>query len=106
MKKLFVSSLLLTSLFSVAALADDWTGFIGDSKCAHTGANQPKDSACSKNCIKGGADPVFVTGDGKVLKFDADSKAKAVAHAGETVKVTGTLSGDTISASSIDAASK
>jgi hypothetical protein len=106
MKKLFVSSLLLTSVFSVAALADDWTGFIGDAKCAHTGANGEKDAACSKNCIKRGADPVLVTGDGKVLKFDADSKAKAVAHAGETVKVSGSLSGDTISASSVDTASK
>jgi len=106
MKRLFVSSLLLTSLFSVAALADDWTGFVGDSKCAHTGANGEKDSTCSKNCIKRGADPVLVTGDGKVLKFDADSKAKAASHAGETVKVAGTLNGDTISASSIDAASK
>ena len=106
MKKLFISSLLFTSLFSVAALADDWTGFIGDSKCAHTGANGEKDAACSKNCVKRGADPVLVTGDGKVLKFDADSKAKAVAHAGESVKVSGSLSGDTISASSVDAASK
>ena len=106
MKKLLFSSLFLTSLFSVAALADDWTGFISDSKCAHSGANGEKDAACSKSCIKRGGDPVFVTGDGKVLKFDADSKTKAVAHAGESVKVTGSLSGDTISASSIDAASK
>jgi hypothetical protein len=106
MKKIFIGSLFLTSLFATAALADDWTGFVGDSKCAHSGANQPKDSACSKNCIKGGADPVLVTGDGKVLKFDADSKSKAVAHAGESVKVTGSLTGDTISASSVDSASK
>jgi hypothetical protein len=106
MKKLFISSMLLTSLFSVVAWADDWTGFVSDSKCAHTGANGEKDATCSKNCIKRGTDPVLVTGDGKVLKFDADSKAKAVAHAGETVKVSGSLSGDTISASSVDAASR
>jgi Protein of unknown function (DUF5818) len=106
MKRLLFGSLLLTSLFSAVALADEWTGFVGDSKCAHTGANGEKDAACSKGCIKRGADPVLVTGDGKVMKFDADSKAKAVAHAGETVKVTGSLNGDTITASSVDAASK
>ncbi len=106
MKKLLVGSLLLTSLFAMSAMADEWTGFVGDSKCAakHASAGE-KDSACAKNCIKGGADPVFLSGD-KVLTFDADSKAKAAAHAGETVKIDGSLAGSTITISSIEAVSK
>ncbi len=104
MKKLFAGSLLLTSLFAVSAMADEWTGFVGDSKCAakHIGASA-KDEACAKNCVKGGADPVFLTGDGKVLTFDADSKAKAIEHAGETVKINGSLAGTTVTISSIEA---
>jgi hypothetical protein len=105
MKKLFVGSLLVSSLFAMTAMADEWTGFVGDSKCAakHAAAGT-KDSACAKNCVKGGADPVFLTGDGKVLTFDADSKAKAAEHAGETVKINGSLNGTTVTISSIAAA--
>jgi hypothetical protein len=107
MKKLFVGSLLATSLFAMSAMADEMTGFVADSKCAgkHTGAGA-KDAGCAKSCIKGGADPVFVTSDGKVLNFDADSKAKAVEHAGENVKINGSMSGDTVTISSIETASK
>jgi hypothetical protein len=51
-------------------------------------------------CIKGGADPVFVH-EGKVLKFDADSKEKAKSFAGKEVKIDGSLSGDTVTITSI-----
>lgn len=104
MKKLFVSSLLAASLFTMSAMAAELTGFVGDSKCAgkHTGASE-KDASCAKSCIKGGADPVFITGDGKVLTFDADSKAKAAEHAGEMVTINGNLEGTTVSISSIAA---
>jgi hypothetical protein len=61
--------------------------------------------ACTKACIqKKGADPVFVT-EGKVLKFDADSAAKAKEMAGEKVTIDGTLNGDTVTISSIKKAS-
>ena len=107
MKKLILGCTLAGSLLSMSAFADEWTGFVGDSKCGamHTGAAPEKDAACAKKCIKGGADPVFVT-DGKVLKFDSDSKDKAVAHAGETVKINGTLDGDVVKVESIETASK
>jgi hypothetical protein len=106
MKKLVLGSILTASIFSLAATADTLTGFIADSKCAakHAGTGA-KDVACSKACIKGGADPVLVS-DGKVLKFDADSKAKAAEHAGETVTIDGSTSGDTVTITSIAAASK
>jgi hypothetical protein len=103
-KKLFIGSFVFSSLFAVSLLADDWTGFVSDAMCAgkHTGAGKG-DAACAQKCIKGGSDPVFVS-DGKVLKFDADSIAKAKEHAGESVKISGTLNGDTVTIASIEAA--
>jgi hypothetical protein len=50
--------------------------------------------------LKKGSDPVLVS-NGKVMKFDADSTAKAKAFAGENVKIDGTMDGDNIKISSI-----
>ncbi len=104
MKKLVLGSMMFASMFSITALADEMKGFVSDSMCAakHVGATE-KDSACAKKCIKGGSDPVLLS-DGKVLKFDAASKDKAVALAGQKVKVDGTLDGDTVKVTSIEAA--
>lgn len=104
MKKLFVGSLLFSSLFAVSLIADDLSGFVGDAMCGakHTGAGKG-DAACAKKCVKGGADPVFVS-EGKVLKFDAGSIAKAKDHVGENVKISGTVNGDTVTVASITAA--
>ena len=105
MKKFAMACFLTASLGSVAAFADSWTGYISD---AHCGAKHDKVSAANTKCvvdmcIKGGADPVFVY-QGKVLKFDADSTAKAKAFAGQEVKIDGTLDGDTVKITSIDKA--
>jgi hypothetical protein len=54
-------------------------------------------------CIKGGADPVLVS-EGKVMKFDDESKEKAKEFAGDNVKIDGTMDGDTIKVSSIQKA--
>ena len=40
----------------------------------------------------------------KVMKFDADSRDKAVAHAGQNVKIDGTVTGDTVKINSIEEA--
>jgi hypothetical protein len=100
MKKLLVGSVMLASFFTVSAMAEEMTGFIGDSQCKHDGSTA-KDAACSKACIeKKGADPVFVS-NGKVMTFDSDSKDKAKALAGEKVTIDGTTNGDTITIASI-----
>ena len=106
MKKLVLSLTLAASVFSLSAFADEMTGFISDSMCAakHVGATA-KDSACAKKCVTGGSDPVFLS-DGKVIKIAADSIPQAKEHAGESVKIDGTLNGDTVTISSISAASK
>ncbi len=106
MKKLVSASLMTAALCATGAMADELTGYISD---AHCGAKHDKVSAANTKCVvdmclKGGADPVLVK-DGKVMKFDAASRDKAVAHAGENVKIDGTVEGDTVKITSIDKAS-
>jgi hypothetical protein len=94
-KKLAVCFSLLVSLFAFSALADEWTGYISDSKCttAHMDGSQ-KSISCVKACVKGGQSPVFVTSDKKVLKI-ADT-SKVMDHLGEKVTVTGSVAEDTL----------
>jgi hypothetical protein len=106
MKKLILASFLAVSLGSVAALAEEMTGYISDSHCgAKHNAVTAANSKCVDGCLKGGGDPVFVS-DGKVMKFDADSVAKAKAFAGQNVKIDGTMDGDVMKIASIDKAAK
>jgi hypothetical protein len=104
MKKLFLASVLAASLCSFAALADDITGYVSDAHCgkAHNSPSE-KNTACINKCLGSGSDPVLVS-NGKVMKFDADSKDKAKQLAGENVKIDGTMNGDTISVHSIEKA--
>jgi hypothetical protein len=104
MKKLVFASFLTVSLCAFSALADDWTGYISD---AHCGAAHDKVSAantkCIDACLKKGSEPVFVH-DGKVMKLDADSQAKAKEFAGQNVKITGSADNDVIKIDSIEKA--
>jgi hypothetical protein len=105
MKKFMIAACLSVSLCSVAAFADSMSGYISD---AHCGAKHDKVSAANTKCvedmcIKGGADPVLVS-DGKVMKFDADSMAKAKPFAGQMVKIDGTMDGGMVKISSIEKA--
>src|ERR1700761_9572813 len=102
MKKIVVISVAALGLVSVSAFAEQMTGYVSDAHCgkAHNKVSDAN-TACIKKCTGSGSDPVLVTG-GKVMKFDADSKEKALAHIGEDVKIDGTVSGDVITVSSID----
>ncbi len=104
MKKLLFASILTMSFCSVSVFADDITGYISDAHCgaAHN-APSAASTACINKCLKGGSDPVLVK-DGKVMTFDSASKDKAQAHAGENVKIDGTMSGDVVTISSIEKA--
>jgi hypothetical protein len=105
MKKLAVATMMLASIGAMSAMAEEMTGFVGDSQCKHDGSKGAKDVACTKACIqKKGADAVFVS-EGKVLKFDAASMDKAKEMAGEKVTIDGTVSGDTVTVNSIKKAS-
>ncbi len=96
MKKLAM----LIAFAATAAYAETWSGTISDANCGakHLDASA-KSIACVEKCVKGGAAPVFVTSDGKVLKIaNADA---VMAHLGHKVDLTGTLNGDTITVSSV-----
>jgi hypothetical protein len=86
-----------------------WTGKISDSNCnekhpagEHDGKKMT-DADCTKVCVKKGAKYVFVS-EGKVYQL-ANQNSKTIAtHAGQEVKLTGELKGDTITAKTMTAA--
>ena len=88
MKKLFAGTFAALTICSAMAFADDWTGYISDAHCGakHNKVSEANTKCVVDMCIKGGAVPVFVY-KGKVLTFDADSKDKAKAFAGQEVKI-------------------
>jgi hypothetical protein len=96
MKKLAI----LITFAATAAYAATWTGTISDEHCAakHADASE-KSIACVEKCVKGGAAPVFITSDGKVLKIANADAVKE--HLGHKVDLTGDLSGDTITVASV-----
>jgi len=99
MKKL-LATFALMAIGSLSAFAGEWSGYVADSKCKHTDGTE-KSIACTKSCIKGGADAVFVTSDDKVLKIDKGSIEKVTPHFGHKVTVTGNVTGDTLTVDTI-----
>src|SRR5580698_3669880 len=97
MKK-FTAVAALAFGLAASAMAADFKGFVEDTKCS-TNPGMKNDADCAQKCIKGGSPAVLVTDDGKIYKIA--NQDKIVAHAGETVTVTGNLKGDTITVASI-----
>jgi len=96
MKKLAV----LIAFAATAAFAETWTGTISDEHCGAKHAEPTEKSiACVEKCVKGGAAPVFITSDGKVLKIANADTVKD--HLGHKVELTGDLSGETITVASV-----
>lgn len=108
-------SLLCLSLLGASAYAADqeWTGQISDSMCGanHTQMIATKNKElrtssgalehdCTLACVKDGGKYVFVV-KGKVYKIANQNLAAISAQAGQTVRVTGDLQGDTITVSTI-----
>ena len=102
MSRIFMAPVLGLALFTTGAFAEELTGYISDSHC---GAKHDTVSAantkCINACLKGGSNPVLVS-EGKVINIDAESRDKAVAHAGQKVKIDGTMNGDTVKIDSIE----
>jgi hypothetical protein len=99
-----------TMLGAMSASAADqtWTGKISDSMCgakhntsAEHGAKKMSDRDCTLACVKDhNAKYVFVSG-GKVYNVGNQDFGALQEHAGRTVKLTGEMSGDTITVSKI-----
>ena len=102
-----VLGLLLAAGLSLAAPGNDpaktFVGSIGDSMCGakHMMPGE-SDKDCTLGCVKEGAKYILIDPSGKIYQL-SDQKTPQQ-FAGAKVKVTGTLSGDTISVTSIVAA--
>ena len=88
---------------AAAALAfgGEMTGWISDASCGK--ANAKADAAareCAKSCLKSGAEPVFVSDNGKVFKLSGKVDA-AKQHVDYKVKIKGQVKGETLTVESI-----
>ena len=95
------------------AANQSWTGQISDSKCGQdhaqmittrnkelrTSSGSP-DRDCTLACVKEGAKYVFVV-KGKVYQIANQNMAALQTNAGQPVRVTGNLQGDSITVSSV-----
>ncbi len=94
----------LTALFVLAlgmtatAFAEDITGTVVDKNCS-TKPAMVNNAECSARCIKGGADAVLVTADGKI--YTVDKQDKLAPHAGMKVTVSGKVTGTTIAVTDV-----
>lgn len=103
-KKLMMTVAALLLLGCVAWSAErSFRGVIGDSMCGAKHATASDEAAaCVAKCVTGGSKYVLVS-HGKVYQLDPQDKVSADL-AGRNAKVTGTLSGETITVSSVTAA--
>lgn len=108
-------------MFSVATLAavlsfgaslsaaSTWTGTISDAACGPSHDTMTEhgkkgtDKDCTLMCVKGGSSYVFVN-DGKVLKIANQDFKGLQQFAGDTVRLTGDLKGDTITITKLEQA--
>ena len=99
-KKTIMVALMLFVFASMSwAAAKSWTGTVSDSNCGAKHAKASSDAeGCVEKCVSGGAKYVLVS-KGKVYQVDDQDKFKGLG--GKSVKVAGTLSGDTITVASV-----
>ncbi len=93
--KLVLSLAATLAMGAMGLLGASWTGTISDSMCGATHPSGTPAKQCTTGCIKKGAKYVVVVGDKvySIANQDAPGLAK---YAGDQVKVTGKMEGDTI----------
>ncbi len=77
-----------------------WTGTISDSMCGATHPSGTPAKQCTTGCVKKGAKYVVVVGD-KVYSIANQNAPGLAKYAGDQVKVTGKMEGDTITVAKI-----
>jgi hypothetical protein len=105
---LFVALAVVVSVSASAQKAPEqtWKGKISDSNCKekHPGGEHEgkkmTDADCTTVCVKKGAKYVFVS-DGKVYQLANQNSKQIASHAGHDVEMTGSMKGDTITATQI-----
>jgi hypothetical protein len=101
----FAATLLLGAMGLLGA-DQSWTGQISDSMCGVShptgehGGKAMTAKQCTAGCVKKGAKYVFVS-DGKVYNISNQDAAGLAKYAGDNVKVTGTMAGDTITVTKV-----
>jgi len=103
----FLAAAILCVAIAASAAEQTWTGKISDSACGkkHEEAAENQgvmpDRECTEACVRGGSLYVLVV-DGKVFEIANQKHADLAKHAGHSVKVTGELSGKSITVSKIE----
>ena len=85
---------------TVGLFAADLTGTISDSMCGATHPSGANAKQCTAACVKKGGKYVLVS-EGKVYTISNQKHAGLAKYAGDNVKVTGKVSGDTVTISKI-----
>lgn len=106
--KCLVRALIVLMLFSCALEAQQqtWVGYVTDTHCGtncQVTKNMTPDLKCIRRCVKKGSKYGLWSGD-KV--YALEPQAEAMRFAAKSVKVTGTMSGDTIRVASIETVEK
>ncbi len=103
-RKVMMTILALLVLGCLAWGAEkSWTGVISDSNCGLKHSKASDDAAaCVAKCVSGGGKYVLVSG-GKVYQLDPQDKISGKL-AGREAKITGSMTGETITVTSATAA--
>ena len=103
---IILAALFLAAPSSPLAAEPTWTGKISDSACGakHEEAAENEgvmpDRDCTQACVRGGSKYVLVV-DGKVLQIANQDNKDLATHAGHLVKMTGEMTGTSITVSKI-----
>ena len=106
-KAAYIVALALIAASGPLAAEQTWTGRISDSACGakHEEAAENQgvmpDRTCTEACVRGGSKYVLVV-DGKVLQIANQDHKDLAAHAGHTVRMTGELKTNEITASKVE----
>ncbi len=110
-KALAVAAVAMVLPFAAGlSAAETWTGKISDSSCGVSHDTMTEhgakatDKQCTAMCVMKGAKYVFVR-EGKVLKIGNQDFKGLQQFAGDAVKLTGDLKGDTITVTKVEKAS-
>ena len=102
-----VVAVLLAITAAPRAAEQTWSGKISDSACgakheeAAEGQGVMADRECTQACIRGGSKYVLVV-DNQVFQIANQDFKDLAAHAGDAVKLSGELKGNTITVSKIE----
>jgi hypothetical protein len=103
-RALMVPLCVLCSCAFAEAQQQTWVGYVTDTHCGtncQVTKNMTPDAGCIRRCVKKGSKYGLWYGDKVYL---LEPQTKAMPFAAKNVKVTGTLSGDTIRVAAIEAA--